>query len=129
MPASEAEAAGAAGPGSAVPKGTKAVIRETVAAAGDPTLDASASEALREALQPVIDRCRASRPDAAEAHVSVTLEVIAAKDVGVRIERATLPEGHPPDLVGCVREGLLGAKPKDIGQTGRLTATLEFGTS
>ncbi len=114
-------------PGPAGALGTKAKIRQAIAAAGDPTLGTEETASVRTSLRAVVDRCRAARPDSARVHVSVALEVIAAAGLGVRIERASVLGALPEDLVGCVREGMLGAKPADLGQTGRLTTTLEYG--
>ncbi|MEM6293176.1 MAG: hypothetical protein AAGA54_18015 [Myxococcota bacterium] len=120
-PAPEPEAAPAA---TAPAPSTKARIREAIAAAGDATLDATAQDALRAALAPVIDRCRSSR--SATDPIQVTVEAIAAQGIGARVERATVKGSLPADLTGCVREGILGSKVEDIGQTGRLSATLEY---
>ena len=108
-------------------KGVKAQIREAITAAGDPTLDASTGDAVRSALQPVVDRCRGGRPEHANIPLKVAVEVIAAQSIGLRVERAELQGESPPDLVGCVREGMLGSKPADIGKTGRFSGTLEYG--
>lgn len=110
-------------------KGVKAQIREAITAAGDPILDASASDAVRAALQPVVDRCRRARPEAGQTPIKVSVEVIAAVSLGLRVERAEIRGSLPADLVGCVREGMLGSKPGDIGKTGRFSATLEYGAS
>lgn len=108
-------------------KGVKAQIREAIATAGDPLLDASASDALSLALQAVIDRCRRARPHSASLPIEVSVEVIAAQSIGVRVERAEVVGELPASLVGCVREGILGSKPADIGETGRFSGALEFG--
>ncbi len=105
----------------------KAAIKQAIADAGDPTLDDAG--AVQSALQPVIERCRASRPEAAKQALSVVVEVIAAEGIGLRVERAEVKGELPADLVGCVREGMLGAKADGIGKTGRLRATLNFEAS
>ena len=110
----------------AASKGVKERIRDAIAAAGDPVLGASAAGAVTSALQPVLDRCRSARPDSAATPVHVSVEVIAAQSIGVRVERAEIKGEVPADLVGCVREGMLGSKPEDIGETGRFTGTLEY---
>ena len=110
-------------------KGVKAQIRDALADAGEPTLPQSAQQALQAALAPVVARCREGRASAATETVRVAVEVIAAQGIGVRVERAEVQGSPPADLVGCVREGLLGTKPEDLGHTGRLSATLEFAAS
>ena len=107
-------------------KGVKAQIRAAITAAGDPVLEAATGEAVRSALQPVVDRCRRARPGQAKAPLKVSVEVIAAQGIGLRIERAEIRGELPADLVGCVREGMLGSKPGDIGKTGRFSGTLEY---
>ncbi len=109
------------------PKGVKAQIREAITAAGDPVLEASARDVIVSALQPVVDRCRTARPEHAGAPLEVSVEVIAAQGLGLRVERAEIAGALPADLVGCVREGMLGSKAGDIGETGRFSGTLEFG--
>lgn len=109
------------------PKGVKAQIRDALTAAGDPVLDPSSRDAVSSALQPVVDRCRSARPESATAVVKVSVEVIAAQGVGVRVERAEIQGELPAGLLGCVREGMLGSKPADIGKTGRFSGTLEYG--
>ena len=106
---------------------TKARIRQAIADAGDPTLDTTAQAGLTSALAPVIERCRSSR--GATDPVSITVEAIAAEGIGARVERATVKGSLPADLTGCVREGVLGSKVDDLGQTGRLSATLEYAGS
>ncbi|MBV1860814.1 MAG: hypothetical protein KUG77_20535 [Nannocystaceae bacterium] len=112
----------------AIPKGVKAQIREAVTAAGDPVLEASTSDRVRAALEPVVDRCRSARPDSATLPIKVAVEIITAKTIGLRVERAEIQGDLPPDLLGCVREGMLGSKPGDVGQTGRFSGTLEYAT-
>lgn len=109
-------------------KSVKAQIREAVTAAGEPVLDDAAKDTLRTALRPVVLRCQAARPQAAAPTVTVDLEVISAKGIGTRVERAEVREAGtlPGDLTGCVREGMLSAKPEHLGATGRLSTTLEF---
>lgn len=111
----------------APPQGVKAQIRAAIVAAGDPVLDASVNAAVSSALQPVVDRCRSARPDSASSPVKVVVEVIAAGALGLRVERAEIQGTLPADLVGCVREGMLGSKPEGIGKTGRFSGTLEYG--
>ena len=113
----------------AAAKSTKAAIQEAVSAAGDPPLGDDVRPALASSLAPVVERCRASRPDAAGLEVRVAVDVLAARGIGVVIERAELEGELPPALVGCVREGMLSAKPGDIGKTGRLHTTLEYPAS
>lgn len=113
-------------PAQAPAKSTKAAIRAAVEAAGDPSLDEGAQAAVQAALAPVVERCRASRPAAAGLEIRVTVDVLAAQGVGVLVDRAEVEGELPADLVGCVREGMLSAKPEDIGKTGRLHATLEY---
>lgn len=108
-------------------KGVKAQIREALTAAGDPVLQAAAGEAISAALQPVVDRCRSARPEAAGQAIRVSVEVISAQDIGLRVERAEIRGDLPADLVGCVREGMLGSQPSGIGKTGRFSGTLEYG--
>ncbi|MGH1340499.1 MAG: hypothetical protein ACRBN8_03025 [Nannocystales bacterium] len=111
------------------PKGVKAQIRDALTAAGDPSLDGSVADAVREALLPVIERCRNTRPQSAATPLKVSVEIIAARGVGVRVERADVAGDPPADLVGCVREGMLGSKPEDLGETGRFSGTLEYDAS
>ncbi len=111
----------------AAPKGVKAQIRDAIAAAGDPVLDASSREAVFSALRPVVDRCRSARPDSATTALKVSVEVIAARSIGLRVERAEIQGELPAGLVGCVREGMLGSQPADIENTGRFSGTLEYG--
>ena len=107
-------------------QGTKAKIREAVKAAGSPALDESARTPIHDGLAPVLERCRASRPDAAGLEVTVDVDVLAAAGVGSLVERAEVKGELPADLLGCVREGILSAKPGDLGQTGRFSGTLEY---
>lgn len=109
------------------PRGVKAQIREAITAAGDPVLGASERDAVSSALQPVLARCRSTRPGSASTPLKVSVEVIAAQSIGLRVERAEILGEVPADLVGCVREGMLGSKPNDIGKTGRFSGTLEYG--
>ncbi len=109
------------------PQGVKAQIRDAITTAGDPVLEASVSDAVRAALQPVVDRCRSARPGSAQTPLKIAVEVIAAQGIGLRVERAEVAADVPADLVGCVREGMLGSKPDDIGKTGRFSGTLEYG--
>lgn len=109
------------------PRGVKAQIREALRAAGDPVLDADASEVISAALKPVVERCRSARPEASGDVIRVSVDVIAARNIGLRVERAEIRGGLEADLLGCVREGMLGSKPADIGKTGRFSGTLEYG--
>ncbi len=106
--------------------GVKAQIREAVAAAGDPVLGPSERDAVSSALQPVVDRCRSVSPERASTPLKISVEVIAAQGLGLRVERAQIQGEVPAALVGCVREGLLGSKPADFGKTGRFSGTLEY---
>ncbi len=127
--ASDHEAAAPAAnepPAPAPAKGTKAAIREAVIAAGSPALDHKVRAPLRDALAPVVERCRSSRPEAAGLVVTVDVDVLAAAGLGSLVERAEVEGELPADLVGCVREGIRSAKPGDLGQTGRLRETLEY---
>lgn len=107
-------------------KGTKAAIREAVSAAGSPVMDDTVREPVHDALAPVLERCRASRPDAAALDVAVDVDVLAAAGIGSMVERAEVKGELPADLLGCVREGILGATPGELGQTGRFSGTLEY---
>lgn len=107
-------------------QGTKAAIREAVRAAGSPALGQAARAPVRDGLAPVIERCRASRPGAAALAVTVSVDVLAAAGIGSLVERAEVEGELPADLLGCVREGILSAKPGDLGETGRFSGTLEY---
>ena len=113
-------------PPQAPARSTKATIRDAVEAAGEPPLEEAAQRAVKAALAPIVSRCRSSRPEAAEQPVSVTLDVLAAEGIGVAIERDEVSANIEAGMLGCVREGMLGAKPAGIGETGRFSGTLEF---
>jgi len=130
-PAEQAQTAAAQPAGTAAepPKGTKAAIRAAVEAAGSPSLGESTGTAVQDALRPVVDRCRASRPEAADRTIEVALDVLSATGLGARVDRAEVRGDLPADLVGCIREGMLGARIDDLGETGRLTTTLNYAAS
>jgi hypothetical protein len=113
-------------PAPATVKGSKAAIRDAVSAAGSPALDDTVRVAIHEGLSSVLERCRSSRPAAAGLTVTVSVDVLAAAGVGSLVERAEVEGDLPADLVGCVREGILSAKPGDLGKTGRFSGTLEY---
>lgn len=113
-------------PAPAPVKGTKAAIREAVSAAGSPALDDTVRTAVHDGLAAVLERCRSSRPEAAGLAVTVDVDVLAAAGIGSLVERAEVKGELPADLLGCVREGILSAKPGDLGQTGRFSGTLEY---
>ncbi len=106
--------------------GVKATIRAALAEAPDTPLSESAQTGVRETIGGVVERCRASRPETASTDVTMSVDVIAARDVGTRIDAVHLGGGLPPSLAGCVREGVLGSKPPDAAETGRATWRLEF---
>ncbi len=127
--ASDREAADPAAnepPAPAPVKGTKAAIREAVSAAGSPALDDTVRTLVHDGLAAVVERCRSSRPGAAGLGVTVDVDVLAAAGIGSLVERAEVEGELPADLVGCVRGGILSAKPGDLGQTGRFSGTLEY---